>query len=190
MWKPELLLKSDGCEIVIRNEESYTHGSADNLRYFEKELLLNDDDGYVVSQHSVELNRPGGSQSSCILMAGGGGMGVHEASAVAHQNSLIIAVGDSICSLRIPDLDIQWKLKADLVTCFGVYHSIRHECYISHGEPEISCVSYFGDVRWRKSGKDIFTGELKMGEDSLTVSDFNNEKYKIEIETGDITLLG
>lgn len=189
MNQTELRLNSATCEIVIRNEDTFTLGSADNLRNFTKEYRLNHEDGYVVSQHSVEADCPDGSQSSCILMAGGGRTCVHEATALVRRNSLVIAVGDSICSLRLPDLDIEWKLKADLATCFGVYHSIRHALYISHGEIEIMGVSYFGDIVWSTGGKDIFTGNLEMEEDTLTVSDFNDEEYKIDIVTGRSKLL-
>jgi hypothetical protein len=65
-----------------------------------------------------------------------------------------------------------------------VYLSLKHSCYISHGELEIARVSYGGEVVWSASGNDIFTNGFSLHDDHIEVADFNDEKYRIEIETG------
>ena len=71
-----------------------------------------------------------------------------------------------------------------LATCFGVYHSLKHKCFISHGELEIARVSYSGEIIWQASGKDIFTNGFVLHDDYIETIDFNDQQYRIDIETG------
>ncbi len=55
---------------------------------------------------------------------------------------------------------------------------------ISHGEVEIAKLDFNGKILWTVGGKDIFTGNLRLDEKYIYVTDFNNELYRIEIGTG------
>lgn len=188
MWQDSLKLKSDNCEIVVRNESLYTPKSADNKFVFDKEFFLTDEEGYVASKHSIIVTCPDGKKHSCVLIAGGGGTRVQENSALVDGEKLLVAVGNYVCALQLPMLEVEWQTQTDLVTCFGIYHSPKHKCYISHGECDIGRLSYSGEIIWQASGKDIFTGELILHKDFISVVDFNNESYRIDIETGSCKL--
>ncbi len=73
MWQDSLKLKSENCEVVIRNEPLYNPESADNKFVFDKELVLTDEEGYIASKHSVVVSCREGETYSCVLIADGGG---------------------------------------------------------------------------------------------------------------------
>jgi len=89
-----------------------------------------------------------------------------------------------MCSLHLPTLDLEWHTQTDWATCFGVYHSLKHKCFISYGELEIARVSYSGEIIWQASGKDIFTNGFVLHDDYIETIDFNDEQYRIDVETG------
>ena len=184
MYRESLNLETESCEIVIRDESIYTPNSADNKFTFDVELWLDVEEDYVSSKHSVVVNCQNGESHSCILLAGGGASSVHENSALVHGEKLLVAVGNFVCCLLLPKLDIEWRTKTDWATCFGIYHLPEHKCYISHGECDIARLSYSGEVMWQTSGKDIFTGDFFLREDFIEVVDFNDERYRIDIEEG------
>jgi hypothetical protein len=182
-----LILEIDNYEIVIQDESSYIPNSADNKFVFDKEILLDESDEYAPSsKHSITVNCSSGESHSCILLASGGASGVHKNSAIIHDNKILVAVSSYVCCLKLPTIELEWRTKSDWATCFGIYHSIKHKCYISHGECEIARLSYSGEIVWQASGKDIFTGDFSLSEDWIEAPDFNDECYRIDIETGAI----
>ena len=184
MFENSLILESENCEIVIRDQPIYAPNSADNKFTFDKEIWLDEAEEYISSKHSVVVNCRSGETHSCILLAGGGASGVHENSALVCGEKLLVAVGNFACCLSLPKLDLEWRTKSDWATCFGVYHSPKHKCYISHGECDIARLSYLGEIAWEASGKDIFTEGFFLHEDCIEVVDFNGERYQIDIGTG------
>ena len=76
-----------------------------------------------------------------------------------------------------------WYTQADHASIFGVYHVPAHQCYITHGELDVTRVSYTGQVIWARSGKDIFTNGFARYDDYVEVIDWNNEKYRIDLRT-------
>ncbi|MCA1623104.1 MAG: hypothetical protein LC768_04715 [Acidobacteria bacterium] len=137
-------METENYEIVIRDESSYIPNSADNKFTFDKQLFLDEEEDYISSKHRVVVNCRNGESYSCVLLAGGGASGVHENSALIHGEKLLVAVGHFACCLSLPKLDVEWRTKSDWATCFGVYHSSKHKCYISHGECDIARLSYSG----------------------------------------------
>ncbi len=88
--------------------------------------------------------------------------------------------------LTVPSLHLSWAQKIDTATCFGVYHSQEQNCLISHGEMEIVRVSLGGDLIWTTQGDDIFTGDFRLAGKIVEATDFNNQVYHVDIETGRI----
>ena len=95
-----------------------------------------------------------------------------------------MAVGKYVCSLSVPSLELEWQTQVDIGTCFGVYKLPEHESFISHGEQEITCLSYSGGILWQTSGKDIFTGDFTVTEHYIQAIDFNGEHYMFNVEDG------
>ena len=101
-----------------------------------------------------------------------------------HVDALVIAVGPFMALLYLPTLELEWKVKVDTVTCFGVYDSTDNQCFVSHGELDIARVSYEGAIEWSRSGADIFTNGFSVSADRITAIDWNGDTYVWDIETG------
>ena len=172
--------------IEVLDASGYSSGSADNARRYEREYLLDDGEYTPSSQHAVHVLSDDRETeiASCILNASGGASGIHDHSALVDDDSLILAVGPFMVSLKLPTLDLRWKSRTDAATCFGVYHSINHHCYISHGELSVARISYAGVIEWSQGGADIFTNGFVVTDDGVEAIDWNNDLYVWEIDTG------
>ncbi len=182
-------IKTEQYDIKIINDFTYTLGSSDNLRSYSKEYILADE-RVVTSRHGIITRTTDDQDKTIIILAGGGASGVHERSVILLDKLLFVAVGDLLCCIELPSMELQWHSKVDTATCFGVYYSKKYRCIITHGECEISRVKLTGEVDWSVSGKDIFSESFSLFQDHVKVVDFNKEKYRIELASGQITLVG
>jgi hypothetical protein len=171
--------------IEVFVDAAFSPNSMDNPRKYNKEYQL-DEGAYIpFSKHAVRVLSDDDIEiESCILFTSGGATGVHEHSGLVHDDSLILAVGPFIVSLSLPTLVLNWKTQSDFATCFGIYHSEKHHCYISHGELEVARVSYTGEIDWSQSGADIFTNGFLVTDDIIKAIDFCNDEYAWNIEDG------
>ena len=170
--------------IEVFDDSAYSPGSRDNPRHYNREYQLDDRLYKPSSIHAVRVLSDDSEVATCILLASGGATSIHDHSGVIHDDSLILAVGPFIVSLSLPTLELNWKTQSDYATCFGVYHSEKHHCYISHGELEVARVSYTGKIDWVQSGADIFTNGFIVTDDSIKAIDFRNDAYEWNIEDG------
>jgi hypothetical protein len=139
---------------------------------------------HPVSKCGLVCREQEGLTHSCILLAGGGATCVHEHSAVIVNGSCFVGVGDTLCSLSLPTLELMWAKKVDTATCFGVYYFEHHDCLLSYGELEVARVSLDGQIHWSTGGSDILSEGFRILGDSVEVIDFNHEVYRIDIATG------
>lgn len=184
MGRETVLFRSDKYELELLYEPLYTPGSADNVRSYSREYKLPNAETRPSSRHGLILRDGDTSAQSCILLAGGGATGIHEHSAVILDDTCFVAVGDTLCSLALPSLDLLWHRQVDTATCFGVYYSAKHHCLISHGELEIARLSLSGDVEWSSVGADIFSEGFELHPDYIEAVDFNQAVYRMDIATG------
>jgi len=155
-WGLVVELKCGPLALTLFDDPAYTAASADNVQQYEREYCF-DEQYRPVSKYGLICREPNGATHSCILLAGGGASRVHERSAVVVNSSCFVGVGDMLCSLSLPTLELTWALKVDTATCFGVYYFPQGDCLLSHGELEVTRVSLGGDITWSASGMDIFS---------------------------------
>ena len=181
-----MLFKGGHHELELMDDPTYTVGSADNVRSYTSEYDFTDASSSYrpSSQHGLLLREEGIVAQSCILIADGGASAVHEHSVVIVGSTCFVAVGDTLCSLALPSLELRWHRPVDDATCFGVYFSAKHDCLISHGEMEIARVSFAGEVIWSQGGEDIFSEGFKLYSDYIETVDFNRTVYRMDIATG------
>jgi hypothetical protein len=96
----------------------------------------------------------------------------------------LIAVGDRVAALGLPDLVLLWQAKADVASCFGLHVTPVEQHVVVHGELEISKFTMDGQKEWAFSGRDIFTGACAIHEGVVVVADFNEEEHFINLKTG------
>jgi hypothetical protein len=112
-----------------------------------------------------------------VFGADGGGTAVHAHSAVVVDEDLYVAVGNRVICVEVAPFRFRWSLEIDAATCFGIYFDARHDALISHGEVAIARFSRHGEMLWRASGADIFTGRFALSRDCIEVTDFNDTVY-------------
>jgi len=176
-------LESGSFALTVLDDLTYTPGSADNVRQYDREYCLVEE-YRPVSQYGLLCRDMTGATHSCIFLAGGGAIRVHDHSAVIVNGSCFIGIGDMLCCLSLPALDLKWAIKVDSATCFGVYYLHQDGCLLSHGELEIVRVSLSGQIAWSTSGKDIFSEGFRIVDDHVEAVDFNHEVYRIDIASG------
>lgn len=167
-------------KIEIFNDSTYSIDSSDNIRnydfeYFDKtEYDFPSVFGIVIKKNDTEIK-------SAVIGSHGGATGIHDNSVIIEKDRVLICCSDSIFCLSTPELDLLWKTRADQATCFEIFK--HKECYIIHGELEISRLDYNGKILWRRSGADIFTtldgkDDFTIKDDYIFVRDFENNEYK------------
>jgi hypothetical protein len=175
-------------EVVITAESPdtprYDVRSADNVSAPDQEYFI-DDDGYrPASRHRVTIRRSDGLATSRVLLAGGGASGIHQHSAFVRGDTCFIAVGPFVCALELPTLRLLWHTRVDPATCFGVYDAPIYASIVSHGELEISRLSYSGQLLWSAGGRDILSEGFELHEHHAEAVDFDGTRYRFELETG------
>jgi outer membrane protein assembly factor BamB len=166
-------------EIEIINEPTYTFGSADNVRMYDVEVCLSRE-GHISSTHGMLLN--GGPK--VVIGAAGGASGIHPHTAVAINDRVYVAVGDSVVCLALNSMRVIWSIQVDPATCFGVYYECERSALFSHGELEIARFTEDGKIIWSTSGADIFSERFNLEADAVSATDFNGSVYSFDYETG------
>ena len=172
-------------KVTIIDEPTYSKGSADNIRSYKTELCRNDKYRHA-SAHGVIVGDLESPEASAILLGVGGATGIHIDSMAHNGNICFIAVGDALFSLKVPSLELQWCQKVDFATCFGVYWIESENCLITWGEVEVCRLTASGEIVWTASGADIFTEGFEIQNGHIELTDFNNDKYQVDIRTGKI----
>lgn len=184
-----LCLKQDGHIVNIVDETAHLY--SDDIAHIQQRYqtsLLLDESYHPTTAHGVKYGDPD-VLYSCLVLAPGGASGVHSASSILHDSKCILAVSSYLVCLQLPDLNLLWHVQVDPASCFGVYHVSAHDSYITHGELEITRVSYNGEILWSSSGKDIFSNGFTLHDEVVKVIDFNGETYQIELLTGQSKIL-
>jgi hypothetical protein len=185
-----MLFTRDLTQLEMINEADYTIGSQDNLRRYDRELLIDTDGDLPANKHGLRLSIATRPHASVLLAASGGGSGVNERSCVLLADRCLVAVGDRLVLLGLPDLRLMWEAQADEATCFGLHLTPDGRHVIVHGELLISMFSIDGTKVWSQSGADIFTGTLSVDESSVRVTDFNDAQYQFDLHSGKGGMVG
>src|SRR5687768_14834786 len=172
-------IRTDELEIEIVNEPAYNFGSADNARSYpftwNRDPTESTMPAYGVLLDGEPLAVFGDWE--CVAKA-------HEHSALLLNGLLYIAVAGRIFCLQPKPFELRWVLRADSGACFGVHYHQPSGALIAHGELEITRFNESGDILWQSSGRDIFTGELKLEELSVLAVDFNGDVHRFRYSDG------
>jgi len=169
--------------IEMTDEPFYSFGSADNAHSYAHEILL-ESDYRPSSKHGLQCSVDGKPRGSAVLGASGGGTGIHEHACVLLANRCLVAVGNRVAALRLPNLVLLWQARADDATCFGLHVTPDENHVLVHGELEIGKFTPDGHTKWKYAGQDIFTGTFAVNEGNVLVTDFNGQRYSIGLDSG------
>lgn len=172
-----------GLHVSLRNEPTYRSGATGNERSYQREHTFGDE--YVMCAHGVRCVDDSGREHSCILLAANAPTTVHRHSHVFADGALLVAVGNIVCRLSLPELKIVWQVAVDCAACFGVYRPDKKPYVICHGEVEITRLGLDGRIDWQISGRDIFIGDFEIVDGRIETEDFRRNRYRIDAKTGE-----
>ncbi len=173
-------------KVTLRDEPAYSIDSTDNPRSYSYEYFR-DDDYHYASAHGINVFENDELLTSAIVLGFGGATGVYENSVAYDGNSIYVAAGDALHSLSLPTLELNWVIKVDSATCFGVFWLKERNVLLTWGELEIGCYSNIGEKIWSADGPDIFTEGFELEKDIVKVTDFNGQVFTINLSDGVIT---
>lgn len=159
--------------------------TAENENTCLKHYAQDNEDTVPVSKHGIRVYKEQAVINSCILIAWGGSTCVHKTSALLSNNQLLVCCGDTIFCLQVPSLKLNWRVKADMITCFQIY-ALEND-FLVHGETEISRIDGAGKIKWRFSGSDIFVSHsgsdsFQLSDSSIQLTDFNGNHYQLDFD--------
>lgn len=169
--------------IEVLDEPTYKFGSSNNnysKHYFGDGALE-----YPTSKHGIKIYQDDQVIDSCIIIGSGGATGVHKNSSLLDNDQLLLCCCDTIFCVTLPDLELNWKTKADQATCFQIFGHQGE--YIIHGELHVAKIDKDGIIKWKFGGADIFVSidneeEFKIENDGISLTDFGKTIYKIDFD--------
>ena len=179
-------LENKKYRIDIIDESVYTVKSFDYDFQYDKIHLGSEIQDYKpYAQYGVMVYINDVLLKSALVMASGGVTSIHNVSAVMDDDRLLMCCGNHILCMKIEDLDLLWNQQADSATCLEIFN-IKGG-YIVHGEIAITRLDRDGQKLWSTCGADIFLtkegeGGCEVTEDSILVTDWNNDHYTIDFE--------
>lgn len=177
-------LQYNDYRIELFDDPSYVDSSVDSPTQYDLVYKSDKDAQYILpTKHGIKIYTNGQLFRSAILLAAGGGTGISINAALLDDGNLIIRCSNTVYSLTLPDLRMNWLTEADWSTCFSI-HKYK-DTYITHGEISIARIDKNGKVLWNISGADIFVTlyegtPFEMKKDHIALTDFNGRKYKID----------
>ena len=165
-------------KISIVDEQTYSLRSADNVTRYEREIVLAE--YRPCTFYGIALN----GLPQVLVAADRGATSVNTHSVVVIENRLCLAIGNHVIALSLPKLETLWAKAVDWATCFGIHVCRARNILISHGELEIARLTEDGEIVWRSSGADIFTGHFELRPEWIEARDWNDQLYRFEYETG------
>jgi hypothetical protein len=140
------------------------------------------------SKHGIIIKNDAKILSSAIILADGASTIIHKNSYYIEENSIIICCGNTLFSLKLFELKLNWKIKIDDATAFGIYK--MNNDFIIHGELEITRINKNGEIIWQKSGSDIFVtidgkSDFKIINNKIHIESWDGRKYKFDYDGKD-----
>jgi hypothetical protein len=110
-------------------------------------------DGDYCTKIGIKVKKNDKNINSAIICSYGGSP-LNNSTYVIENDAIIICCGNSIFSLKLPGLKLNWNVEVDESMIIGMKK--MNNDYIIHGEQAISRVNKDGRIIWQKYGSDIF----------------------------------
>ena len=173
--------------IEVINDSEYIVDSNDNLRNYAKVYTANL--SHENCKHGVIVKQNDKIISSALICEIGYSIKILDNSFLISHDSIFICCERKIYSLSIPELNLEWSIRCDFATCFGIYEF--EDDLIIHGETEISRLTKDGLIKWQFCGRDIFIRmdgqrELEIIGNTIKLKDFQNFEYILDKDGNEI----
>jgi len=171
-------------------DDSAFNQTPDSPTSYDKVIQVEKDKPYSPnSQHAIKIYKDNNLVATAIILASGGGTGVHSDTALIDDDNLVIRCCNKVFSLTLPNLETNWVTEADWATCFSIHK--YQDTFISHGETSITRIDKTGKILWSYGGADIFVclyegNAFEMHDTYIALTDFNGSTYKIDYDGNSI----
>ncbi|WP_339910496.1 hypothetical protein [Symmachiella dynata] len=171
--------------VTIAEDREYTYGSADNVKSYQTEFLL-DCTGRadIRSNCVIRVADEFEEVASCILLARSYAVSLGEHSVILHNDSCVIAVGSCLASVSLPKLQLEWSAIVDEFRCKEIHASANGKNIITRGSNRIACLTYRGELIWETKGGYQFSDGFQVRDDCLKVVDWDDVPRLFDISTG------
>ena len=171
--------------VEVFNDSTFSLNSSDNLNVYKNIYFGENAEKYPSSKHKIRLIENDEEINNCLIIGSGGGTGIYENSSILDNDNLLICCSDSVFSISILDLKLNWVKKLDMATCFKIFR-IEND-FVVHGELEITRIDSFGNIIWQFGGADIFVSldeqdSFHLNDDNIVLRDFTGTNYKIDFD--------
>ena len=175
----------DNLTIEVFNDSTFSPNSSDNLNVYKDIYFGEDAEKYPSSKHGIRLVENGKEINNCLIIGSGGGTSINENSSILDNDNLLICCSDSVFSISILDLKLNWVKKLDMATCFKIFR-IEND-FVVHGELEITRIDSLGNIIWQLGGGDIFVSlddedSFQLNENHIVLKDFTGTSYMIDFD--------
>lgn len=181
-----LRIAAGGLRLALWEDHTYTRSSADNVHAYDREVVFAD--GARHSWKAVGVRVSEGDRVLCsavlLLPLGCGAPGPE--TIVARPDTLYLPAGTGVVALDLPSLEARWETRSHLGCILGIHTMPGEDALIAHGEIAIARVEPDGRVAWERTGRDLFSGELRVAGDAVEVTDFDGEPYRFHISDGKV----
>ena len=179
--------------IDIIDDVNYTLNSVDNVVSYDVEYfdgMLNSDRVYPTSKHGIRVIKDGEELASAIICEIGGTTTIHNNSVIVSNDSILICCSDKVYSLSIPNLELNWKKRFDLATCFGIHPFLSD--FIIHGELQIIRIDKEGNEKWNFGARDIFVTpdgkeSIELLTNKIKLRDWEGYEYLLNEDGQEVT---
>ncbi|MFC4163684.1 hypothetical protein ACFOWU_08470 [Epilithonimonas zeae] len=171
--------------IEVFNDSTFSLNSNDNLNVYKNIYFGEDAERYPSSKHGIKLIEKDEEINNCLIIGSGGGTSINENSSILDDDNLLVCCSDSVFSISILDLKLNWVKKLDMATCFKIFR-IEND-FVVHGELEISRIDSFGNIIWQFGGADIFVSldeedSFQLNDNHIVLKDFTGTSYMIDFD--------
>ena len=175
----------DNLTVEVFNDSTFSLNSNDNLNVYKNIYFGEDAEKHPSSKHGIRLFENDEEINNCLIIGSGGGTGIYENSSILDSGNLLICCSDSVFSISILDLKLNWVKKLDMATCFKILR-IEND-FVVNGEFEITRIDSLGNIIWQFGGADIFVSldyedSFQLNDNHIVLKDFTGTSYMIDFD--------
>lgn len=172
--------------IEVTDDQAYKLHADDNSAFYSKIYNGTSAGGqnlHPTAQYGVRVYLGEREIASVLICETGGYAGVQTHTCIIYEDTLLICCCDKVYALKLPDLTMYWKRKADPATCFGIY--AWKDDFVIHGELHITRIDIHGNEKWSFGGRDIFvtpdgSSAFELRGDKIILTDWGAYTYKLD----------
>lgn len=181
-----LRLAAGALDVALWTDHTYTRNSADNVHTYDREVAFTSGGPHTWEAVGVRVSEGERVVGSAVLLVLLGCRGPCAETVVARPDTLYVSVGTEVAALNLPSLQVRWETRSQMGCVAGLHEIPGEEALIAHGEISIARVEPDGRLAWEQSGRDIFSGELRIADGAVEVADWNGDVYRFRLSDGEI----